>query len=205
MRESNLHKNVFVYLWNCLKYNELSLNIEVWSSQNDRKKSEFTKKRVSLRRERRVCAEKDEFAQRKMSLHRERWVCTDKGSCVDSIKHVILSQLRQVFLLDVMRSADCELVMGSIDKNRYQYSINTLAKVSIVSILRYLSENPHHELHIHKLVTYFNVFQLADFEFFEIFVFWHLPRFYSVFGYFILDFFLAFFVTIPVTIPSIDT
>ncbi len=36
----------------------------------------------------------------------------------------------------------------------------------LVSILRYLSKNPHQELHIHKLVTYFDVFQLADFGFF---------------------------------------
>ncbi len=59
------------------------------------------------------------------------------------------------------------LVMGSIDKNRHRYSIDTLAKVSIVSILRYPPENPHHELHIHKLVTYFDIFQLLDFEFFQ--------------------------------------
>ncbi len=58
--------------------------------------------------------------------------------------------------------------MGSIDKNRYRYSIDTLAKVSIlVSILRFPPENPHHELHIHKLVTYFDVFQLSDIEFFQ--------------------------------------
>ncbi len=63
--------------------------------------------------------------------------------------------------------------MGSIDENRYRYSIDTLAKVS-VSILRYLSENPHHELHIHKLVTYFDVFQLADVEFFWIFCFFDI-------------------------------
>ncbi len=59
------------------------------------------------------------------------------------------------------------LVMGNINENRYRYSISTLAKVSIVSILRYPSKNPHHELHTHKLVTYFNVFQLSDFEFFQ--------------------------------------
>ncbi len=90
------------------------------------------------------------------------------------------------------------LVMGCIDENRYRYSIDTLAKLSIVSILlailRYLSKNPHHELHIHKLVTYFNVFQLADFEFFWNFCFfWHLPHFYSVSDYFILDFFFGIF------------
>ncbi len=62
--------------------------------------------------------------------------------------------------------------MGSIDENRYRYSIDTLAKVSIVSILvsilRYLSKNPHYKLHIHKLVTYFD---LRTSNFFEIFVF----------------------------------
>ncbi len=72
-----------------------------------------------------------------------------------------------------------------------KYSIDTSAKVSI---LRYPSENPHHELHIHKLVMYF------DFQNFEFFRFLqHLPRFPVIF---ILDFFLPFLVTIPATIPS---
>ncbi len=51
------------------------------------------------------------------------------------------------------------LVMGSIGENRYWYSTDTLATVSIVSILvalEYPSKNLHHELHIHKLVTYFD-------------------------------------------------
>ncbi len=66
----------------------------------------------------------------------------------------------------------------------------------LISILRYPSENSHHELHIHKLVTYFD-FQTSNFfGFFDI---------CPIFGYFILDFFLAFLVTIPVTIPSIGT
>ncbi len=85
------------------------------------------------------------------------------------------------------------IVMGSIDENRYRYSIDTLAKVSI---LRYLSKNPHCEHHIHKLVTYFDVFQLADFEFFEIFVFLTFAPFYSVSGYFIVDFFFWHFLSL---------
>ncbi len=51
------------------------------------------------------------------------------------------------------------LVMGIIIENRYQYGINTLTKVSI---LRYTSENPHHELYIHKLVMYFD-FRTSNF------------------------------------------
>ncbi len=70
------------------------------------------------------------------------------------------------------------LVMGSIEESRYRYSIDTLAKVSIVLILvsipKYPSENPHHELHIHKLVTYFD-FQTSFFEFFRFLR--HLPYF----------------------------
>ncbi len=57
-----------------------------------------------------------------------------------------------------------------------------------VSILRYPSENNHHELHIHMLVTYFDVFQLSDFEFFRFLR--HLPHF-PVFS--ILDFFFCIF------------
>ncbi len=59
----------------------------------------------------------------------------------------------------------CELsqiVMGSIVENRYRYSLDTWAKVSIVLILRYPSENPHHELYIHKFVMYFD-FRTANF------------------------------------------
>ncbi len=66
--------------------------------------------------------------------------------------------------------------MGIIEENRYRYSIDTLAKVSIVSILRYRFENPYHELHIHKLVTYFDIFRLSDYEFFRFLR--HLPRFW---------------------------
>ncbi len=77
--------------------------------------------------------------------------------------------------------------MGSIVENRYRYSIDTLAKVSLVSILRYPSKNPHYELYIHKLVMYFD-FQTLNFLDISI-----------------LDLFFAFLVTIPVTIPSIDT
>ncbi len=66
--------------------------------------------------------------------------------------------------------------MGSIEENRYRCSIDTLVKVSIVSILGYPSKNPHHELHIHKLVKYFEVFRLSDFEFFRFLR--HLPHFW---------------------------
>ncbi len=92
------------------------------------------------------------------------------------------------------------LVMGSIEENRYRYSIDTLAKISIVSILIYPSENPHHELPIHKLVTYFD-FRTSNFlGFFEIPVSAPFP------GYFHFRFFFfAFLVAIPVTIPSSDT
>ncbi len=61
----------------------------------------------------------------------------------------------------------------------------------LVSILRYPSKNPHHELHFHKLITNFDVFRLSDFEFFRFlrlltrfrlfhfrFFFWH---FWSLF------------------------
>ncbi len=69
-------------------------------------------------------------------------------------------------------------VMGSIEENRYRYGIDTLTKVSkvsiLVSILRYPFKNPHHELHIHKLVTYFD-FRTSNFlGFFDICPF--LPR-----------------------------
>ncbi len=64
------------------------------------------------------------------------------------------------------------IVIGSIEENRYRYSFDALAKVSI---LRYPSENPHHELHIYKLVTYLGVFRLSDFEFFGFLR--HLPHF----------------------------
>ncbi len=57
------------------------------------------------------------------------------------------------------------IVMGSIEENRYRYRIDSLAKVSI---LRYPSENPHHELHIHKLVTYFDFRTLNLLGFFNI-------------------------------------
>ncbi len=60
--------------------------------------------------------------------------------------------------------------MGSINENWYRYSINTFAKVAIVSILKYASKNPHQKLHIRKFVTYFDVFQLSDFEFFQNFL-----------------------------------
>ncbi len=60
------------------------------------------------------------------------------------------------------------IVMGSIEENRYGYSIDTLAKVSIVSILRYPTENPHHELHIHKSVTYFDFHTSNFLGFFDI-------------------------------------
>ncbi len=103
------------------------------------------------------------------------------------------------------------VMMGSIEENRYQYIIDTLANVSIVSIrvsilvsiLRYPSENPYHKLHIHKLVTYFEVFRLSDLEFFRFLQ--HLSHFCPISGYFVLDFFLAFLFTISLTIPSIDT
>ncbi len=83
-----------------------------------------------------------------------------------------------------------ELVMGSIDENWYRYSMI----VSIlVSILRYPSKNPHHELHIHKFVTYFHVFQLSTSNFFEIFGFFrHLPGF-APFWVISLNFFLGHF------------
>ncbi len=97
--------------------------------------------------------------------------------------------------------------MGSIEENRYRYSIDTLAKVSIisilVSILRYPSENPHHKLHIHKLGTYFDIFYHSDFEFFRFLR--HLPHFCPISGYSTLDFFLAFWVTIWTTISNINT
>ncbi len=85
------------------------------------------------------------------------------------------------------------LVMGSIDENVYRYNIDTLAKVSIVSILRYPSKNPHHKLHIHKFIisTYFNFWTSNFFKIFRFF--WHFPRFCSVSGYFILDFFFWHF------------
>ncbi len=96
------------------------------------------------------------------------------------------------------------VVMGSIEENRYRYSVDTLAKVLIVSILvsvfRYPSENPHYELHIHKLVTYF------DFRTSNFLGFFAICPICAVSGYFqIRFFFFAFLVTIPVTIPSIDT
>ncbi len=62
--------------------------------------------------------------------------------------------------------------MGSIKENRYRYSIDILVKVLT---LRYPSENHHHELHIHKLVAYFDVFRLSNYEFFRFRL--HLPRF----------------------------
>ncbi len=92
------------------------------------------------------------------------------------------------------------LVMGSIEENKYRYSIDTLAKVSIVSILRYPSKNPHQKLHIHKLVTYF------DFRTSNFLGFFAIAQFPGYFHFrLLLFFFLAFLVTIPVTIPSIDT
>ncbi len=62
---------------------------------------------------------------------------------------------------------------------------------SIDSIAPQISfRKSHHELHIQKLVTYFNVLQLSDL-FFKIFRFLrHLPHFCTVSGYFVLDFFL---------------
>ncbi len=66
----------------------------------------------------------------------------------------------------------CHLMMGSIVEKK-------------VSILRYPSENPHHELYIYKLVMY--LFQLLDVEFFRILS--HLPRFLVIS---ILDFFFFF-------------
>ncbi len=70
--------------------------------------------------------------------------------------------------------------------------------IDIVSILKYPSENPHHELHIHKLITYSD-FQTSNFlGFFTFCPFLVI----SILDFF---FFLAFLVTIPVTIPSIDT
>ncbi len=75
----------------------------------------------------------------------------------------------------------------------------------LVSILRYPFENPHHELHIHKFATYFDIFQLLGFEFFQNFwvsstfaPFWVISFKFCFFGG-------AFLVTIPVTIQSIDT
>ncbi len=56
-----------------------------------------------------------------------------------------------------------EIVMGSIVKSWYRYSIDTLAKVSIVSIL-----NPHHELYIPKLVMYFDFRTLNFLDFFNL-------------------------------------
>ncbi len=52
----------------------------------------------------------------------------------------------------------------------------------MVSILGYPSENPHHELHIHKLVTHFD-FRTSNFLGF----FRHLPHFLVIS---ILDFYL---------------
>ncbi len=78
--------------------------------------------------------------------------------------------------------------------------------VSIVAILRYPSKNPHHELHIHIFVTYFDVFQLSDFKFFRNFGFFrHLPVSAPFWVISLKFFFLAFLVTIPMTIPSINT
>ncbi len=73
-------------------------------------------------------------------------------------------------MVGIVRSAKTVLsglVMGSIEENWYRYSIDTFAKLSLVSILRYTFENPHHKLHIRKFVTYFDIFQLSDFEFFR--------------------------------------
>ncbi len=81
--------------------------------------------------------------------------------------------------------------MGSIEENGYRYSIDTLAKVSIVPILWYPSENPHHKFHIHNLVTYFDIFQLSDFKFF-----WflrNLPCFYPSLVISISDFLFCIF------------
>ncbi len=111
---------------------------------------------------------------------------------------------------NVCSTTPSELVMGSIKENRCRYSIDTLAKVSIlVSILRYPSENPHHELHIHKLVAYFEVFRLSDFEFFRFLR--HLLRFCPISSYTILDFFFGIFghyfsdnTTIPKGIDTIS-
>ncbi len=82
------------------------------------------------------------------------------------------------------------LVMGSIEENGYRYSIDTFAKVSIVSILvsilRYPSKNPHHKLHIQKFVTYFDIFQLLGIELFQNFwVFSTFAPFLLHFGYFL--------------------
>ncbi len=80
-----------------------------------------------------------------------------------------------------------DLVMGSIEENRYQYSIDTLAQVSRVSILRYPSKNPHHKL----CIQISHRFRLSDFEFFKFLQ--YLPRFPVIS---ILDFnffFLALF------------
>ncbi len=78
------------------------------------------------------------------------------------------------------------LVMGSNEENRYQYSIDTLAKVAIVSILRYSSENPHHELHIQKLVRCFD---------FRTLTFLRFSTFAPFPSYFHFRFLLLFFFT----------
>ncbi len=46
-----------------------------------------------------------------------------------------------------------QLVVGSIEENRYRHSVDTSAKVSI---LTYHSKSPYHELYMYKLVTYFD-------------------------------------------------
>ncbi len=64
-----------------------------------------------------------------------------------------------IILFEKKKTNDCfltflfikRIVMGSIDENWYRYSIDTFAKVSI---LRYPSENPHHELHIHTVMIW---------------------------------------------------
>ncbi len=72
-----------------------------------------------------------------------------------------------------------------------------------VSILRYSSENPHHEFHIHKLVTYFDVFRLSDFEFF-----WflrHLPVSTPFFRLFLFQIIIIIFFVIFGHYSSVNT
>ncbi len=81
------------------------------------------------------------------------------------------------------------LVMGSIEENRYRYF-----GISVDSIdTQISSENPHHELHIHKLVVYFD-FRTSNFlGFFAICPvsahFWLFPLnfFLGVFGHYSSD------------------
>ncbi len=66
------------------------------------------------------------------------------------------------------------------------FSTDTLEKVSLVSILKYPSENPHNDLYIPKLVMYFDSWMSNFLDFINIFpIFWLFPfQIYFIFYFF---------------------